>query len=991
MESPSICSRCPDGKVEGGEDCDDGNSFAGDGCSPLCVIESGWTCKDSPSLCEFATGPAPVCGDGVRVGGETCDDGNTVDGDGCRGNCTSEPGYTCTTAVPNFCSKCGNGWVEAPTEECDDGHVLSGDGCTNLCKKEAGYVCSGQPSVCVKPSGTICGDGVRSGPEKCDDGNTADDDGCDSQCVRENGYECVVVVGTPDVCYICGDGKITTPFEACDDGNDISGDGCSSSCRIEAEAGWTCDGIPSVCTRCGNSRVDPGETCDVGSSSSDGCVECQAQPGWSCDGQGGPDSCRNTCGNGIREEYEECDDADKSGGDGCGGTCRVERGSLCSYRSPDRCFRLPQNDAAAIVVWIRGLGYDEVAQMSVQANIFERIATLSGHPVVSTRLALLGAMVVKGTSSRGVDSGDRDDNDVSTSLSSRVGCIIIVCPRGTVFADGEDAKPAGCTSTNSGTSGTATQSSVEVVEGVLRALRARDPSAESRASTSPSSSSLSSPPSSSGPDFQFVGAMEVADISTSPSNMTAAALADTCAVETCSGVGRCVQGTCYCGGQSFGETCSKEPSPQPGAVMTSMTFIFVCTLCGALYRVAVGLRRSAEDKISIEPGFGDSHDARIPHRASYYFRFCLLAIELLQVINVAAARAYFPVWFHDATNQTSDVLLIDFEFNFTYKFISACVLAMALSAVSARLAQLGMFRWTEWSDKAAFNLLVFVMIPANLLLFFPVSNQILEAIPCTFTDLRDPYMDAIDSNSCFGASHSVFLAVAIVALAISVPLSVVPFFLDDAMLRHPRVRTSSHAAVFVQMGRIFILVVSAALKKFVVYRAILIAVTTGVIGTYALARGKPSGQDSRVRSCTPAIYARARRLGYLCASLTSIAAVLSAVSPGAGVVVFFIAVAACASELVAAPKLTRWLRKRDGDSRSAATTKWDWDLSDPLVVSLVMRMATSKTRGEEIAGGELEIVKREEGEGEGSRKLSTASLEDVTASIEPPAPQRPPV
>jgi hypothetical protein len=54
-------------------------------------------------------------------------------------------------------------------------------------------------------------------------------------------------------------------------------------------------------------------------------------------------------------------------------------------------------------------------------------------------------------------------------------------------------------------------------------------------------------------------------------------------------------------------------------------------------------------------------------------------------------------------------------------------------------------------------------------------------------------------------------------------------------------------------------------------------------------------------------------------------------------------------------------------------------------------MATSKTRGEEIAGGELEIVKREEGEGEGSRKLSTASLEDVTASIEPPAPQRPPV
>ena len=31
----------------------------------------------------------PVCGDGILDGGEVCDDGNEVDGDGCARNCGS--------------------------------------------------------------------------------------------------------------------------------------------------------------------------------------------------------------------------------------------------------------------------------------------------------------------------------------------------------------------------------------------------------------------------------------------------------------------------------------------------------------------------------------------------------------------------------------------------------------------------------------------------------------------------------------------------------------------------------------------------------------------------------------------------------------------------------------------------------------------------------------------------------------------------------------
>ncbi len=57
------------------------------------------------------TGPIPNCGDGMREGSEECDDGNTVSGDGCSDTCLDEfasdvptnrnPSYELATAVPN--------------------------------------------------------------------------------------------------------------------------------------------------------------------------------------------------------------------------------------------------------------------------------------------------------------------------------------------------------------------------------------------------------------------------------------------------------------------------------------------------------------------------------------------------------------------------------------------------------------------------------------------------------------------------------------------------------------------------------------------------------------------------------------------------------------------------------------------------------------------------------------------------------------------------
>ncbi len=152
------------------------------------------------------------CGDGTREGAEQCDDGNTAAGDGCSASCTTE-----------LTMSCGNGATEG-TEQCDDGNTNTGDGCSSTCQTET----------------ATCGDGNITGNETCDDSNTTSGDGCSTTCQIE----------TPAG---CGNGTIVAP-ETCDDGNSASGDGCSASCS--SESGYTCTGMPSVCT-----MVTPAGTC----------------------------------------------------------------------------------------------------------------------------------------------------------------------------------------------------------------------------------------------------------------------------------------------------------------------------------------------------------------------------------------------------------------------------------------------------------------------------------------------------------------------------------------------------------------------------------------------------------------------------------------------------------------------------------------------------------------------------------------------------------
>ena len=175
-------------------------------------------------------GEPGVCGDGILDDDEACDDGNTVDGDGCSADCKYvDEGFSCMPpGIPcHRIAKCGDGHVLLP-ELCDDGNSEDGDGCSSRCQVEVGWKCDGSPSVCTP---TVCGDGIVEGAETCDDGNTMPFDGCNEHCQVEPNCD-------QDGCTSrCGDGIILPP-EECDDGNNIDGDGCSADCKVEE--GFTC-------------------------------------------------------------------------------------------------------------------------------------------------------------------------------------------------------------------------------------------------------------------------------------------------------------------------------------------------------------------------------------------------------------------------------------------------------------------------------------------------------------------------------------------------------------------------------------------------------------------------------------------------------------------------------------------------------------------------------------------------------------------------------
>jgi cysteine-rich repeat protein len=180
----------------------------------------------SPYICK------EICGDGLRVGSEIWDDGNTNDNDGWSSNWgLVETGFVCSGG--SIAS--GDSWVP-----CVTGFIPSG---------------TPTPSVCVE----VWGDGLRVGVEIWDDSNISDGDGWSSDWrSTESGYICTGGSSTSaDTCTKWadgyypnsntppdewntkwGDGKKVLGVEWWEDGNSVNGDGWSSIWEQENDWAW---------------------------------------------------------------------------------------------------------------------------------------------------------------------------------------------------------------------------------------------------------------------------------------------------------------------------------------------------------------------------------------------------------------------------------------------------------------------------------------------------------------------------------------------------------------------------------------------------------------------------------------------------------------------------------------------------------------------------------------------------------------------------------
>src|SRR6185312_10272273 len=183
-------------------------------------------------------------------------------------------------------SKCGNGVVEKG-ETCEPSE---GD-CLGSCKSEDACMLGklqGKPESCDVSCAWSRIEQCRAGDGCCpSDCNQTNDSDCEARCGN----------GVLEQNERCENGSATPCPSACDDGDACTSDALTGAAR-------SCD------ARCEHKRI-------TAAAGGDGCCPAGADANSDSD-------CKAVCGNAARETPEECDDGNKSAGDGCSTDCKTE-------------------------------------------------------------------------------------------------------------------------------------------------------------------------------------------------------------------------------------------------------------------------------------------------------------------------------------------------------------------------------------------------------------------------------------------------------------------------------------------------------------------------------------------------------------------------------------------------------------------------------------------------------------------------------------------
>ncbi len=307
--SSTIALCCGNGRLDAGEQCDDGNTLHCDGCTAGCSIEPTPACASDGNTCTEDCSPTLGCRPTRLPDGTACpDEGSVCTTDACR---TGVCRHT-TTLVCNDGLACTGDWCHATNgcmtiaydSRCDDGIECT----TNRCDLEAGCMALPRDELCddsvactadacnpasgctVTPDHARCDDGVactagicdltegcRQTPDnsRCSDGVTCTVDTCDAllgcasaanDALCADAFSC-----TANRCDASEGCLVTTDDTLCSDTNACTLNSCSPS------AG------------CTSTAVAAGSACDDGSvcTQTDACsgIVCQGSNSLSCDDQ----------------------------------------------------------------------------------------------------------------------------------------------------------------------------------------------------------------------------------------------------------------------------------------------------------------------------------------------------------------------------------------------------------------------------------------------------------------------------------------------------------------------------------------------------------------------------------------------------------------------------------------------------------------------------------------------------------------------------------
>lgn len=105
---------------------------------------------------------------------------------------------------------------------------------------------------------------------------------------------------------------------------------------LDEDAAALDEDAAAMSATCGDGSIGAGEACDDGNASDgDGCgPSCEVESGFVCTGE--PSVCSKTCGDGLVDAPETCDDGNLTPGDGCSPACVIETGFACSGQ-PSTC------------------------------------------------------------------------------------------------------------------------------------------------------------------------------------------------------------------------------------------------------------------------------------------------------------------------------------------------------------------------------------------------------------------------------------------------------------------------------------------------------------------------------------------------------------------------------------------------------------------------------------------------------------------------------